>query len=69
MIESSWSGQETVQKKKKEIKKDWKKIEKTISGLDTKYKNHIQFIENKAKSKDNIIFLQKLDSSEYKKLA
>ena len=62
-----WSNNETIQKKRKTIKKSWRQIKKTIPDLDATYKNHIQSIENKAKSKDNIIFLKKPDSNEYKK--
>ena len=70
LIEGSWwSDDETIQKKRKTIKKSWKNLKKAILDLDTTYKSHIQSIENKTKTKDNVIFLKKLDSAEYKKTA
>ena len=58
LIEDSYDDDETIEKKRKDIKIFWKQIKKNIFDLDTTYRNHIQSIENKIKPKGNIIFLQ-----------
>ena len=59
LIGESWDDDEIIEEKRKNIKTSWKQIKKTISELDTAYRNHIQSIEDKIKPKDNSIFLQK----------
>ena len=69
LIEDSWSNDRTIEERRGRIKASWEKTKKTIFDLDTKYTSHIQLIEDKMRPKDNVIFLQKLDSNEDKKTA
>ena len=69
LIEDSWSNDQTIEERRGKIKTSWEKIKKTIFDLDTKYTSHIQLIEDKMRSKDDVIFLQKLASDEYKETA
>lgn len=59
LIKDSWCDDEIIEKKRKTIKASWNPIKKNITKVDTTYKQHIQSIEDKIKSKDNLIFLKK----------
>ena len=68
LIIDSMECDEKKKKRKRDIKKSWKQIKENISKFDQIYKEHIQTIEDKVKSKNNINYL-KIDSQQYKKSA
>ena len=68
LIEDSWSDDEIIQERRKNIKTSWKQIKKIVRNLDITYKFHIQSIENKAKPKDNIFFYKHWTPSSCQKI-